>query len=199
MFWWVSCTSSKCNGDVRCVRGLRELPLAPVPPRSWPSFGLLTDHIPPSLSPIAITRVSSLASFNILILFVQASHVIHLGATTNIWNNLPQFPISYTTTQGMLGALIVWWPASFWLQWTMAEGTYWQSCKVPNQTHRGMKKNRKMYAIKQIRSVQNTGTCYPGLGWICQVHLGFGLSTSAQVPDKPALVWVACPGILHRS
>ena len=28
---------------------------------------------------------------------------------------------------------------------------YWQSCKVPNQTHRGMKKNRKMYAIKQIK------------------------------------------------
>ena len=57
--------------------------------------------------------------------------------------------------QGMLGALIVWWPASFWLQWTMAEGTvhrvYWQSSKVPNQTHRGMKKIRKMYAIKQIK------------------------------------------------
>ena len=34
---------------------------------------------------------------------------------------------------------------------------------------------------------------------ICQVHLGFGLSASAQVPDKPALAWVACPGILHRS
>ena len=28
---------------------------------------------------------------------------------------------------------------------------YWQSCKDPNQTHRGMKKNRKMYAIKQIK------------------------------------------------
>ena len=28
---------------------------------------------------------------------------------------------------------------------------YWQSCKVPNQTHRGMKKFRKMYAIKQIK------------------------------------------------
>ena len=29
---------------------------------------------------------------------------------------------------------------------------YWQSCKVPNQTHRGMKKkNRKMYVIKQIK------------------------------------------------
>ena len=65
----------------------------------WPSFGLPADHIPPSLSPIAITRVSSLASFNILILFVHASHVIHLGAPTNIWNNLPQFPISYTATQ----------------------------------------------------------------------------------------------------
>ena len=76
---------------------------------------------------------------------------------------------------------------------------YWQSCKVPNQTHRGMKKIRKMYAIKKLRSVQNTGTCYPGLGLICQVHLGFGLSASAQVPDKPALAWVACPGILHRS
>ena len=28
---------------------------------------------------------------------------------------------------------------------------YWQSCKVTNQTHRGMKKNRKTYAIKQIK------------------------------------------------
>ena len=37
------------------------------------------------------------------------------------------------------------------------------------------------------------------VSWICQVHLGFGLSASAQVPDKPALAWVACPGILHRS
>ena len=28
---------------------------------------------------------------------------------------------------------------------------YWQSCKVPNQTHRRMKKIRKMYAIKEIK------------------------------------------------
>ena len=28
---------------------------------------------------------------------------------------------------------------------------YWQSYKVPNQTHRGMKKLRKTYAIKQIK------------------------------------------------
>ena len=63
---------------------------------------------------------------------------------------------------------------------------YWQSCKFPNKPTEEWKKIRKMYAIKQI-------------GWICQVHLGFGLSASAQVPDKPALAWVACPGILHRS
>ena len=25
------------------------------------------------------------------------------------------------------------------------------------------------------------------------------ISASAQVPDKSALAWVACPGILHRS
>ena len=28
---------------------------------------------------------------------------------------------------------------------------YWQSCKVPNQTHRGMQNIRKMYVIKQIK------------------------------------------------
>ena len=56
--------------------------------------------------------------------------------------------------QGMLGALVVWWPASFWLQWTMAEGTVHTGSPtkptVSNQTHRGIKK-RKMYAIKQIK------------------------------------------------
>ena len=71
----------------------------------WPSFGLQTDHIPPSLSPIAITRVSSLASFNILACSSRAGHVIHLGASTNIWNNLPQFPKSYTATMSSVGNL----------------------------------------------------------------------------------------------
>ena len=41
---------------------------------------------------------------------------------------------------------------------------------------------KKENAIKQIkmalRYVQNTGTCYPGLGWICQVQLGWGLGLS---------------------
>ena len=73
----------------------------------------------------------------------------------------------------------------------MAEGTVHTGspAKFPTKPTEEWKKNRKMYAIKQIL----------GLGWICQVHLGFGLSASAQVPDKPALAWVACPGILHRS
>ena len=63
----------------------------------WPSSDL-TDHIPSRVSPIA--RVSSMASFAYSGLFVQASHMIHLGAAINIWNNLPQFPISYTATGG---------------------------------------------------------------------------------------------------
>ena len=52
----------------------------------------------------------------------------------------------------MLGALIVWWPASFWLQWTMAEGTVHTGCpaKFPTKPTEEWK-NRKMYAIKQIK------------------------------------------------
>ena len=54
--------------------------------------------------------------------------------------------------QGMLKALIVWWPASFWLQWTMAEGTVHTGspAKFPTKPTEEWKKNRKMYAIKQI-------------------------------------------------
>ena len=54
--------------------------------------------------------------------------------------------------QGMLGALIVWWPALIWLQWTMAEGTVHASspAKFPTKSTEEWKK-RKMYAIKQIK------------------------------------------------
>ena len=99
------------------------------------------------------------------------------------------------------GALIVWWPASFWLQWTMAEGTVHDGSPAQFPTKPTEEKTKKWKCMlwNKLRYVQNTGTCYPGLGWICQVHLGFGLSASAQVTDKPALAWVACPGILHRS
>ena len=51
---------------------------------------------------------------------------------------------------------------------------YLQSCKVPNQTHRGIKKGKCMLWNK-LRSVQNTATCYPCLDWICQ-DLPIGLS-----------------------
>ena len=55
--------------------------------------------------------------------------------------------------QGMLGALIVWWPASFWLQWTMAEGTVHTGSPAKFQTKPTEEwiKIRKMYAIKQIK------------------------------------------------
>ena len=55
--------------------------------------------------------------------------------------------------QGMLGALIVWWPASFWLQWTMADGTVHTGspAKFSTKPTEEWKKIRKMYAIKQIK------------------------------------------------
>ena len=52
-------------------------------------------------------------------------------------------------------------------------------------THRGIE-NWKMYAIKQIKSVQNTGTMNTKPRTVFQVHLSFGLSASTQVTDKPA-------------
>ena len=53
----------------------------------------------------------------------------------------------------MLGALIVWWPASFWLQWTMAEGTVHTGSpgKFLTKPTEEWKYNRKMYALKQIK------------------------------------------------
>ena len=39
---------------------------------------------------------------------------------------------------------------------------YWQSYKVLNQTHRGMKKNRKMYAMKQIKICAEYRDMLPG-------------------------------------
>ena len=55
--------------------------------------------------------------------------------------------------QGMLGALIVWWPTSFWLQWTIAEGTVHTGspAKFPTKPTEEWKTMRKMYAIKQIK------------------------------------------------
>ena len=76
---------------------------------------------------------------------------------------------------------------------------YWQSCKVSYQTHRGMKKFRKTYAIKQIKICAEYRDMLPRPRLDLSGTPGFGLSASAQVPDKSALAWVACPGILHRS
>ena len=84
---------------------------------------------------------------------------------------------------------------------------YWQSCKVPNQTHRGMKKNRKMYAIKQIKicaeyrdmpRLDLSGT--PGLrpiglspgSWQTSLGLGSMSRYSAQI-----LICILYPKMLH--
>ena len=88
--------------------------------------------------------------------------------------------------QGMLGALIVWWPASFWLQWTMAEGTVHTGspAKFSNKPTEDWRQIRKMYAIKQIKICAEyrdmlPGTCYPGqttdhteLKFSGQIHYG---------------------------
>ena len=93
----------------------------------------------------------------------------------------------------MLEDLIVWWAASFDCngQWKRA------LCMVVVlkgfQPNPQVNWNCRIMPLNKSRSVQNTGTCYQGLGWFCQGHLGFGLSATAQIPDKPALAWVVCP------
>ena len=131
-------------------------------------------------------------------LLIQISSIISV-IFTRLWLKCFDWPAA--PQQGMLGALIVWWPASFWLQRTMAEGTVHTGspAKFPTTPPEEWKKSRKMYAIKQIRICAEYRDMLPRPRLVCQVHLGFGLSASAQVPDKPALAWVACPGILRRS
>ena len=40
---------------------------------------------------------------------------------------------------------------------------------------------------------------WPSLGLVYVEKLHLLDVNSGQAPDKPALAWVACPGILHRS
>ena len=87
---------------------------------------------------------------------------------------------------------------------------YWQSCKVPNQTHRGMKKIRKMYAIKQIKICAEYRDMLPrprldlsgtsglrsiGLSpgsWQTSLGLGSMSQYSAQILICIVLVWHFC-------
>ena len=56
------------------------------------------------------------------------------------------FPGPVAIQQGMLGALIFWWPASFWLQCTMTEGTVHASspAKFPTKSTEEWKKGKCM-------------------------------------------------------
>ena len=55
-----------------------------------------------------------------------------------------------------------------------------------------------MYAIKQIKICAENRDMLPRPRMDLSGTPGLRPIGSAQVPDKPALAWVACPGILHR-
>ena len=55
-----------------------------------------------------------------------------------------------------------------------------------------------MYAIKQIKICAEYRDMLPRPRLDLSGTPGL-LSVEAQVPDKTALAWVACPGILHKS
>ena len=82
----------------------------------------------------------------------------------------------------------------------MAEGTVHggSAAKLPTKP-KEEQKLKNVYYLKQIKICAEYRDMIPRARLDFRVHLGFGLSASAQVPDKPALVWVACPCILHRS
>ena len=61
---------------------------------------------------------------------------------------------------------------------------YWQSCKVPNQTHRGMEKNSKMHAIKQIKICAEYRDMLPRPRLVCQEPGLRPIGRSPGVPDK---------------
>ena len=100
---------------------------------------------------------------------LKSLHSLGSCAETSYWYRFHPFYLSFSPgcdlnarecfdgpaapQQGMLGALIVWWPASFWLQWTMAEGTLHTGspAKFPTKPTEEWKKIRKRYAIKQIK------------------------------------------------
>ena len=76
----------------------------------------------------------------------------------------------------------------------------WQSCKVPNKTHRKIQK-WKLYAIKKLRSDQNTGTqaCYQASAGFVSGTPGLGPIAISPGSWQTSLNPGACPGILHRS
>ena len=60
----------------------------------------------------------------IYICYSHTYHPLYLSISPVLWHKCQrEFKRPAAPQQGMLGALIVWWPASFWLQWPIAEGT----------------------------------------------------------------------------
>ena len=50
---------------------------------------------------------------------------------------------------------------------------WWQSCKVPNQTHRGIKKMKNVCSIKKIKICAEYQDMLPRPRLVYQVHLGW--------------------------
>ena len=118
---------------------------------------------------------------------------IHVPGWLQKWLNLITAPGSVSNEPGS-----VTWLATKYLK-TVSWRNHTEKLTIlcPQNISLGPKINipSSYFTILMLNCLVNTLK----LGWICQVHLGFGLSASAQAPDKPALAWVACPGILHRS
>ena len=75
-------------------------------------------------------------------------HPFYLSISPVLWHKCQRmFHGPVAPQQGMLGALIVWWPASFWLQWTMTEGTVHASspAKFPTKSTEEWKKEKVCY------------------------------------------------------
>ena len=105
--------------------------------------------------------------FSSQVLFVQYTNfeIIFWRARETLVKQPPAAP-----QQGMLGALIVWWPASFWLHWAVAEGTVHTGspAKFPTKPTDEWKQNRKMYAIKQIKICAEYRDMLPRPRLVCQ-------------------------------
>ena len=92
-------------------------------------------------------------------------------------------PQCLTSQQGVLGDSIVFCWSPILITITMVEGNSpSHNCRAPTP-HTEDSRNLKMYAIKQIKIDAEYRDMLPRPRQDLSVHLGFVLSTSAQVPD----------------
>ena len=96
---------------------------------------------------------------------------------------------------GRLGVLFVWWPASFWLQWTMAEGTVhggspanlWGKPTVGNE----MDKYTIKHGLRPIGLSPSSWQSSLGLGSMSRysAHIYFCISNLQHVNYEKKRLW----------